>query len=248
MVYTVKQLAALSGVSIRTLHYYDGIGLLKPSYIKENGYRCYEKKELLKLQQILFFKELDFPLEEIFKMLNAQDFNRNEALKDQKKLLLIKKSRIEKLIQTIDNNLKGGENMSNDDLFASFNDDELVENMKEAKSRWGHTDAYKQSVERTKNWTKADYELVKKEAEAFNKELASVMGKDINSDEVQSLIEKHYRGIQYFYDCPYDVYRGLGEMYVSDPRFTKTYDKVKPGLAVFLRNAISYYCDQHQQK
>lgn len=248
MEYTVKQLAKLAGVSVRTLHYYDEIGLLKPSFIKENGYRVYKEQELLRLQQILFFRELAFPLEDIIQMMSAYDFNRDEALREQKRLLGLKRDRITSLITTIDKTLKGGEDMKNDDLFASFDDEKMQEYMQEAKERWGHTDAYKQSMEKVKHWTKDDYERVKKEGELLNKELAEAMDEDIKSQKVQAFVEKHYKSIQQYYDCPYAMYRNLGEMYVSDPRFTATYDKFRPGLAIWLRDAIQYYCDQHEKK
>jgi DNA-binding transcriptional MerR regulator len=249
MAYTVKKLAEITGVSVRTLHYYDEIGLLKPSFIKENGYRYYEEKEILRLQQILFFRELEFPLEDIIKMMGSRNFNSEEALVDQRKLLELKKVRIERLIKTIDKtlkSLKGGDDMNNDDLFASFDDQELVENMQEAKKRWGHTEAYKQSMERTKHWTKIDYERIKEEGKKFTQQLADAMDHDISSPQVQELIAMHHKGIENFYDCSYEMYRNLGDMYITDPRFTAYYNKFRPGLAVWLQKAINYYCDNHK--
>jgi DNA-binding transcriptional MerR regulator len=250
MRYTVKQLADIAGVSVRTLHYYDEIGLLRPSFLKENGYRFYEEKELLMLQQILFLRELEFPLEDIMRMVHAPDFNRVAALHDQKKLLLLKRKRLDKLLETIEKtieSLKGGESMNTDDLFASFGDDELVEIMEEAKKRWGNTDAYKQSMERVKHWTKADYERIKEEGKKFTQTLADAMDKDVTNPEVQALVAEHHKGIKTFYDCSYEMYRGLGELYVTDPRFTAYYDRFRPGLAAWLQKAINYYCDMHQK-
>ncbi len=251
MGYTINKLAKLAGVSVRTLHYYDEIGLLKPSFIKNNGYRYYEDKELIKLQQILFFRELEFPLEDIKKILSSPHFNRVEVLRQQRSLLKLKRERIDKLLITIDKAINsdlqkiGGESMNTDDLFAAFGDEELVKNMKEAKVRWGNTDAYKQSMRKVKGWTKKDYERIKKEGEEFTKKLADAMDKEINSREVQELIKQHHQGIEYFYDCSIEMYRNLGEMYVSDPRFAKYYNKFRPGLAVWLRDAINYYCDNN---
>lgn len=253
MVYTVKQLVEIANISVRTLHYYDEIGLLKPSFVKSNGYRCYTEKELLKLQQILFFKELEFPLGDVVKILHSPDFDRVSALKDQRKLLELKRKRFENLLRTINKTIdslseKGGEDMNNDDLFASFDDDELVENMKEAKKRWGNTDAYKQSVQRVKHWTKSDYNRLKEEGNKFTQKLAAAMDKEIPSKEVQELIAQHHKGIEYFYECSYEMYRGLGELYVTDPRFTAYYDKFRPGLAKWLQKAINYYCEEHERK
>jgi MerR family transcriptional regulator, thiopeptide resistance regulator len=135
--------------------------------------------------------------------------------------------------------------MNNDDLFASFGDDELVENMKEAKRRWGHTNAYQQSMQRTKHWTKKDYERIKEDGKKFTQKLADAMDKDVKNSDVQELIAQHHKGIETFYDCSFEMYRGLGELYVTDPKFTAYYDTFRPGLAAWLRDAINYYCDQH---
>lgn len=246
MKYTVKQLSRVAGVSVRTLHYYDEIGLLKPSFVLENGYRYYKEKELIKLQQILFFKELEFPLLEIIKMMTSKNFNTAEALMNHRKLLEVKKNRIKKLLKTIDittKKLKGGETMNTDDLFASFSDKELVEQMKEAKKRWGDSDAYRQSMKRVKNWTKEDYERFKNENDAFTQKLALAMEFDVKSQKVQALIKQHHQRVGYFYECSLETYRNLGKMYVTDKRFTAYYDKFKPGLAKFVFKAISYYCD-----
>ncbi len=250
MTYTVSGLAKLAGISVRTLRYYDQIGLLKPSFIKENGYRHYEERELLRLQQILFFRELDFPLREIAELMKAPGFDMAAALSEQRNMLLMKKERLAKLIVTIEKTIrtmKGGDYMKNDDLFASFDDAKMKEYMEEAKRRWGHTEAYRQSMERTKHWTKEDYEKEKKRGEDFTKILTGVMDEDIKSEKVQALIQKHYDSINRFYDCPLDVYRGIGQMYVDDKRFTAYYDRFRKGLAVFMRDAIAHYCDMHKK-
>lgn len=246
MEYTVKQLATIAGISVRTLHYYDGIGLLQPSFLKANGYRCYRESELLKLQQILFFRELEFSLEEITKIVHTKDFNALEALTEHKKLLQLRQKRINGLLDTVDTTiaaLKGGKNMKTDDMFASFSDVQMEKYKTEAKKRWGNTEAYKQSQERTRNWTKADYKRVAEEGKAFTQKLAAVMDKDVKSPEVQTLIDQHHAGIEIFYDCPPEMYRVLGQMYVQDKRFMEYYDGFKPGLAKFVAEAIAYYCD-----
>lgn len=251
MKYTVKQLADLSGTSVRTLHYYDEIGLLKPSYVEENGYRYYEAKELLKLQQILFFKELDFSLEDIMKIIQSPGFETLEALKDQQKLLESEQKRILKLLISIEKTiktLKGGGNMKTDDMFEPFTDAELYELKEEAKQKWGKTDAYKQSVERTKGWKKEDYDRIKAQNIALARKLALAMDMDMKSAEVQSLIDEHYASITIFYDCSHDFYNNLGKMYVADARFTQYYDRFRPGLARWLQQAIEYYCDIQEKK
>src|SRR5437868_2330381 len=139
MRYTVKQLARLAGVSTRTLHYYDQVGLLKPSFIQKNGYRCYEEKELLQLQQILFFRELEFPLQKIKQIMHSDNFDSLAALIDQQRLLQFRKQRLEKLLKTIEKtitNQKGGEDMKNDDAFSAFNDPTYQKYKDEVEQKW----------------------------------------------------------------------------------------------------------------
>jgi len=248
MVYTVKQLAKAAGVTVRTLHYYDAIGLLKPSFIKNNGYRYYQEKELVKLQQILFFRELEFPLNEIVQMVNTPAYNTLEALADHRKLLEMKRERLESLLATVDKTikkLKEGEVISSDDLFASFTHSHIEQYKGEIKAKWGHTNAYQQSVNRTKQWTKKDFDLIKEEGLAITLSLSRLMDKGIASAEVQEHIERHFQHINRFYDCSYEMYRQLGEMYNEDQRFAETYNNIAPHLAVFMRDAIAYYCSQH---
>lgn len=247
MEYTVSQLSKLAGVSVRTLHYYDQIGLLKPSHVKLNGYRAYGEKELIKLQQIMFFRELEFPLEEISTIVNAPKFNVVRALEDQEKLLLLKQKRLDVLLRTINTTLKhvrGGEALQTEDLYQGFPQAHIDQYKDEVKARWGHSAAYKQSMQRTKNWTKADYLRVAEEGMEINKELSKLMGREVSDPEVMSVIARHHQYIEQFYDCSYEMYEGLGKMYVDDPRFTAYYEKHKPGLAHFLKDAIQYYC-QH---
>jgi DNA-binding transcriptional MerR regulator len=250
MKYTVKQLADLASISVRTLHYYDEIGLLKPSHVADNGYRYYQQPELLKLQQILFFRELDFPLADITKMVNASNFEALTALLDQRKLLKLKQDRLTDLLTTIDRTittLKGGENMNNNDLFGSFTTDQIDQYKEEAKQRWGDTQAYQQSVERTTHWTKADYDKVAKEGAAFTQKIADAMvaGLAVTSPEVQELIDQHYNAVRTFYEPNYEMYKGLGQMYVDDPRFKAYYEECAQGLAVFMRDAMLVYVEKN---
>lgn len=245
MKYTVHELASLSGVSVRTLHYYDEIGLLPPSYIEKNGYRYYEEKELLKLQQILFFRELDFPLEEIKRMMGQKNFNIIEALRDHKKLIKLKRERLDNLIQTIDKTIKrmNSHKIKDDELYDAFKDADVKEYQEEVKQRWGNTDAYKQSMARTSKMTKAQMDELKADGKAHTQALADNMHKGIKHPDVQALIKKSHEGVNLFYDCSLEMFRNLGNMYVDDPRFRAYYEKFAPGLAVFVRDAINLYCD-----
>lgn len=248
MVYTVIELARLAGVSKRTLHYYDEIGLLKPSFLKENGYRFYAEKELLKLQQILFFRELEFPLDEIARIINAGSFDTLEALAEQRKLLELKRSRLDNLMETIDQTiekLKGADKMSNKELFTAFTDADYERHREEAKNRWGNTKQYRQSLERTKHWTEEDHKAAREKVTQFNRELAKVMDFGVESPEAQAMMQKHYESVNSYYDCSLAMFKDLGEMYVNNPPFWNTYENVRPGLAVFMRDAMAYYVAQH---
>ncbi len=244
--YTVNQLAKLAGVSVRTLHYYDQIGLLKPSFTKANGYRFYGEKELLRLQQILFFRELEFSLEDVKDIVDAPGFDIVLALKDHKKLLAIKVKRLTGLLTTIDNTIdkiKKNIPMDDKDLYGSFSKEEMEKYQAEAKERWGQTEAWRQSEERTKKMGKEGLKKVLEESGKLTLEIASHMGEDPKSEVVQGLIVKHYDGLRAFYEPNVEIYRGLATMYVDDPRFKANYEKVKVGLAEFMRDAMMHYCD-----
>ncbi len=250
MAYTVKQLSKLAGISVRTLHFYDEAGLLKPSFIERNGYRYYEEKELLKLQQILFFRELDFALTDIKKIINSKDFNILEALQSHKKFIELKQKRFNKLLETVNKTITKMQNkkqMKDAELYDSFADPEMKQYQAEAKQRWGNTEAYKQSQERTKNWTKADYEKIKADGDKFMKVVASHVNDDIKSPEVQALVAQWRQGINVFYDTDLEICRNLASMYIDDPRFAAYYEKYAKGLSVFMRDAIHYYCDEQKK-
>jgi len=247
MPYTIKQLALLANISVRTLHYYDEVGLLKPQRTK-NGYRQYEKQELLKLQQILFFRELDFSLEEIIKIIEKPGFDIIEALNKHKPLIKLRQKRLEKLIKTINKTIKymkKEQTIKDEELYDAFKDADIKQYQQEVKKRWGNTGAYKQGMYRVSKMTKVEMEKMKEDGKKFTQLLADSMDKDIHDESVQALIAEHYKGIQFFYDCPLEMYRNLGNMYVADPRFAAYYDKFRPGLSVFMQNAINVYCDNH---
>jgi MerR family transcriptional regulator, thiopeptide resistance regulator len=251
MSYTVQQLAKLSGISVRTLHYYDQMGLLKPLRVKKNGYRHYEENELLKLQQILFFRELEFPLEDIKRIMKSPTFDMKEALRDQKALIELKKKRLDGLMKTIDKTIKKINNntpMDDKDLYDNLNKKEMQEYAAEAKERWGNTEAYKQSQERVKKMTKEDWARVKKAGDELMREIAASYesGEDAKSSAAQALIARHYDGLRTFYEPNLQMYRGLAEMYVADPRFAAFYEKYAKGLAVFMHDAMIHYADTHK--
>ncbi len=245
--YSIHELATLSGVSVRTLHYYDEVGLLSPQERLENGYRVYGKIQLLRLQEILFFKELDFSLEHIKKILYSSSFHRETALQEQKHMLGLKVERLKRLIHTIDSTLSmNNQNIQDEELYDAFKDDDVKQYQEEVKQRWGNTDAYKQSMARVQKMTKAQMEKFKQDGRAHTQAIADNMHKGVEHPDVQALIQKSYEGINFFYECSIDMFQKLGQMYVDDPRFTAYYEQFGPGLAVFMRDAIHVYCSQHQ--
>lgn len=251
MPYTVAQLATLAGVSVRTLHHYDRVGLLKPSRSAANGYRTYGEAELLQLQQILFFRELEFPLGEIRRIVTAPGFDMRAALEDQRRLLVLKRKRLTGLMRTIDTTLEKltkQKPMDDKEMYGSFSKEEMDAYTEEAKQRWGHTEAWKQSQERTKHWTKEDYKRIAEEGAKFTKVVASHMGEDPASAPVQELIAKHYDALRTFYEPNLVMYRGLADMYVADGRFKAYYEKFAPGLAQFMHDAMHAYCDAQEAK
>lgn len=248
MTYTVKQLSDLAGVSVATLHYYDEIELLQPSYLGENGYRYYQKKELLRLQQILFFKELDFALDQIKEMLDNPDFDAIQAFQDQKRMLNVKRERIDGLINTLNQNIqtmKGGGEMNDQQLYGSLSNDQIEQYKQEARERWGE-DKVRESEERMKNWTKEDYEKIQQDTATVLRIIVVHMDQGVEAGAVQEQIERYYGIINQYYDCNYEIFRGLGKMYVEDDRFTAFYDKYHPDLAQFMCDAMAHYCDVHE--
>jgi DNA-binding transcriptional MerR regulator len=247
MEYTVKQLAKLAGISVRTLHYYDEIGLLEPSYVKPNGYRCYGKAELMKLQQILFFRELEFSLEQIAEIFEAPDFDAAEALADQRKLLAMKRARLDRLMATIDTTLKAireETDMAAEEMYGSFSKEQMEEMKQEVQEKWG-SKQLDQSEQRTKNWKSADYKRVEAEGKAIVERIASLMDRGPDDDEVQEQIALYFKHISIFYDCTSEIFRGLGGMYVTDQRFADYFRKYDDGLPEFMRQAMAAYCDRN---
>jgi DNA-binding transcriptional MerR regulator len=251
MPYTVNQLAKLAGVSVRTLHYYDEVGLLKPSSIAKNGYRHYEEDELLKLQQILFFRELELPLTEITRIVNKPDFDTQKSLVHHRHLVELKQKRLTGLLKTIDktiDKLTHKTTMEDKDLYGGFTQEEMDAFSTEAKERWGNTEAYKQSTERVKKMSKEDLKELARKGEEWTKNLSTHMDEDPKSEGVQKMIAEHYNGLRTFYEPSLELYRGLANMYVDDPRFTHYYDKHRPGLAKFMKEAMLYYAEAEEGK
>ena len=241
---TVGEVASLARVSVRTLHHYDEIGLLRPSERSETGYRHYSDADLATLQQVLFFKELGFGLGDIARIMHDPGFDRLEALRMQRKMLTDKSAQLALMAEAVDAAIgatEGGVRMDAKDMFEAFGEFDPKEYEKEAEERWGDTDAYKESARRTKRYTKEDWIEVRKETEAVNEGLAALMDEGVPADDPRAmdLAELHRVNIdKRFYPVSQEMHVGLAEMYVADPRFTATYEKVHAGLARYLHDAI----------
>ena len=237
---TVKQVSELTGISIRTLHYYDEIGLLKPSAVTEAGYRMYNQEALLKLQQILFFRELDFELKEIKEMLDNPNFNREKALKKQRKLLKLKKARMNSLISLIDKALEGKKFMS----FQEFDQSEIEQYKEETKRCWGDPPAFQESEKKAEKYSKKQLKKINEAAEEIFLAFASRMDQDVSDPEVKALVKRWKDHIRQYYDpCTEDILRDLSQRYRNDARLTKNIDKYQKGLAEFMNKAILAYLD-----
>lgn len=254
MPYTVKKLAKIAGISVRALHYYDEVGLLKPAMVQENGYRVYEERELLLLQQILFFRELDFSIEDIKRIISAPTFDVRQALRDQRALIELKRKRLAGLIKTIDSTIQKLDKpipMNDQDmqeLYDTFGEDTIKKYADEVKQKWGNTAAYKQSMERASKMTKEDYEKYKHDSDVFMKRVAATMDKGATSPEFQALIAEHFASLSTWYEPNFEMYRGLAKMYLDDPRFTAYYENYREGLARVFSEGMMYFIDQNESK
>lgn len=241
----ISEVAKLTGITVRTLHYYDEIGLLKPSEITEAGYRLYSREDLEILQQILFFRELDFPLSQIKEIMNNPNYDKEEALKKQKELLIQQRQRIEGLIKLIEKRIEGDNNMS----FKEFDMNEIEENKKkyakEVKERWGTSKAYEESEKKTSSYNKEKWGDINQETSEIFKGFAELRNSDPGSEEVQELVRRWQKYItDNFYTCTNEILSGLGLMYVEDERFKENLDKNSEGTAKLMAEAIKIYCSK----
>ncbi len=242
---TVGTVARLAGVTVRTLHHYDEIGLVVPGGRTNSGYRTYGQAEIERLQEVLFFRELGFGLEEIKEIVGRPTYNRAVALERQRELLEARAERLLALIDAVERAAhaeRTGIPMSTEDALGVFGDFDPAEYEEEAKERWGDTDAYKQSAARTARHTKQDWEAIKAEMDGIYRQLLDLMAAGAPADDTVAMdvAEQHRAHIsRWFYDCPKQLHAGLGQMYVADGRFTENIDKAGEGLAEYLSVAIA---------
>jgi DNA-binding transcriptional MerR regulator len=240
----VKEVAELAGISVRTLHHYDEIGLLVPERTAEGGYRLYSERDLDKLQHILFFRALDFPLHQIKRILDDPAFDRAEALALHRRMLIEKRERLDRLIATIDKTIrhvKGGIPMSNEEKFAGF-DFSRNPYEQEARKRWGDK-AVDESNAKLGG-------MSREEQEAFAREMAELYGKlaalrhgSPASAEAQAAIGQWHGLLSRMGTYTPEAFKALGQLYVDDERFTRNIDRFGEGLAAFMRDAMAVYAD-----
>lgn len=247
MAYTIKEIADLAGVTTRTLRYYDEIGLLAPADTGDNGYRYYDLDSLLRLQQILFFRELDVPLKDIQLIMSRPDFNLLRALEEHRASLENRVKRLDGLIDTVDQTiatLKGEFIMTARDYFEGF-DEARYEG--EARQRWGNTPQYAESRQKWATYSKEQKDAIKAEGGRLTIRMVSEDPETLPDDpDVQQAIGDYHAYInQYFYTCDLEFMRNLADMWVEDPRFAINYERVREGGAEFVRQAVHIYCARH---
>lgn len=241
--FTVKQLSQLAGVTPRTLHHYDDIGLLKPYRIGNNGYRYYEEQALLRLQQILFYREMDLPLDEIRKIMADNSFDILIALQSHKNALQKQAARLNRLLATVDNtiqHLKGEKLMSQKGLFEGFSEEEREKYAQEAEQMYD-PETVRASNKKWKSFSAAEKKAILTEGKAIYVDLAAVMSKGAESREVQAVITRWHKHMQYFWSPNDEQLLGLADLYNNDSRFRENYEKVAPNLSEFMRAAVKVY-------
>ncbi|MFA6916790.1 MAG: MerR family transcriptional regulator [Parachlamydiales bacterium] len=251
MPYTVNQLAKLSGVSIRTLRFYDEIDLLKPAYHGANGYRYYEDEQLLILQQILFYRELGIELKQISKVLGRSDFDKIAALNTHRKHLRNELEKTKRLINTIDStikHLKGEKEMAAKDLYEGFSPErqEAYENQLREYGGEKFKTVIDQCKSKSKHWSKDEWQTMKEEAQTFHKEVVKWMekNKSPSSSEVQAVIAKHYSWIQQFWTPNRESYIGLAQLYLDMPDYRPWFDQFHPDLLPFFASSMKIYAEK----
>ncbi|MDQ3782984.1 MAG: MerR family transcriptional regulator [Actinomycetota bacterium] len=243
--YTVGEVARLAGITVRTLHHYDEIGLLGPRARSDSGYRLYDDTDLERLQQVLVYRELGLPLDDIKAAMGDPGFDRVTALHKQRAQLAGQARRLNRMIAAVEAAIRAeetGMRLTKEEMFEVFGDFDPTQYDDEVKERWGDSDAYRESARRTTAYTKEDWMAIKAEGEAINRRFVDAMaaGIDPSSDQAADIAEAARLQIdQRFYPCSPEMHANLGEMYVADPRFAKTYDDMAPGMAEYVRTAIA---------
>ncbi|MFF4044488.1 MerR family transcriptional regulator [Streptomyces sp. NPDC001816] len=251
MSYSVGQVAGFAGVTVRTLHHYDEIGLLVPSERTHAGHRRYGDADLDRLQQILFYRELGFPLDEVAALLDDPEVDPRAHLRRQHELLTARIEKLQKMATAVEHAMEArtmGINLTPEERFEVFGDKDPEQYAEEAEQRWGGTEAYAESQRRAARYTKEDWKRLQAEVDDWTRRYVALMtaGEQPSGETAMDLAEEHRRHIsKWFYECPHPMHRCLGAMYVADERFKAFYDAMRPGLADHLSEAITANADRH---
>lgn len=243
--FTVKQLSKLAGVTPRTLHHYDAIGLLKPSRVGGNGYRYYGDEALLRLQQILFYRELGLPLEDIRQIMGRRDFDVLGALYSHREALQKQAARLDRLIATVDHTihyLKGEQPMNDKGLFEGFSEEEQEKYALEAEQLYD-AETVRASNRRWKAYSAEKKQEILEETKSIYLDMAAAMPKGAASAEAQAIVERWRSNMDYFWTPDLEQLLALANSYNNDPRFKANFDKIHPGLAEFMREAVKVYVE-----
>ena len=240
----VGEVAALAGVTVRTLHHYDRIGLLSPSGRTAAGYRQYAPADLDRLHQVLLYRELGFPLEEVATLLDHPSADPEAHLRRQHRLLRDRLERTSAMVEAVEKEMEAramGISLTPEEKFELFGEGYSEDYEREAEERWGETDAYAQSKRKTAAYSKDDWVQIKEESSDVERRFAEALRSGVPADSVPAMdiAEEHRRHItRWFYDCPPAMHAGLGRMYVEDERFAAHYDQRAPGLAQYVSTAV----------
>ncbi|GAB7031906.1 MerR family transcriptional regulator [Streptomyces sp. NPDC021749] len=244
MSYSVGQVAAFAGVTVRTLHHYDEIGLLHPGERNHAGHRRYGDDDLDRLQQILFYRELGFPLDEVAALLDDPGADPQEHLRRQHGLLTARIGKLQEMAEAVEHAMEARRmnvRLTPEEKFEVFGDFDPDAYAAEAEERWGGTDSYQESQRRTAAYTKEDWKRLTAEFDGLHRRMADLLAEGVpaDSEAAMDVAEEHRRFIgRSYYECSHETHTGLGEMYVADERFTATYEAIRPGLAVYMRDAM----------
>ncbi|MET9126770.1 MULTISPECIES: MerR family transcriptional regulator [unclassified Streptomyces] len=251
MSYSVGQVAGFAGVTVRTLHHYDEIGLLVPGGRSHAGHRRYGDTDLDRLQQILFYRELGFPLDEVAALLDDPEADPRAHLRRQHDLLTARIGKLQKMAAAVEHAMEArtmGIDLTPEEKFEVFGGKDPEAHAEEAERRWGGTEAYAESQRRAARYTKDDWKRMQAEVASWGERYDALMeaGETPDGERAMDLAEEHRLHItRWFYACSYEMHRGLGEMYVADERFKEFYDSMRPGLAGHLKEAIAANATRH---
>ncbi|MGW3494036.1 MerR family transcriptional regulator [Streptomyces sp. NPDC001020] len=252
MNYSVGQVAGFAGVTVRTLHHYDEIGLLVPGGRSHAGHRRYDDDDLDRLQQILFYRELGFPLDEVAALLDDPDADPRAHLRRQHELLKVRIEQLQKMAAAVEQAMEArrmGINLTPEERFEVFGDKDPDQYAEEAEQRWGGTEAYAESQRRAARYTKEDWKRLQAEVDDWSERYTALVaaGEPAAGQAAMDMAEEHRQHVsRWFFEVPYEMHQCFAEMYVSDERFKAYYDAMRPGLAEHLHDAIVANAARHE--